>query len=65
VKGLDQLVDNMIREDRAMTERLQPRDAATLATARDAFAERLTFSLLALRPKRGSCSRRKISSSNG
>src|SRR4029453_500230 len=30
---------------------LQPRDAATLATARDAFAERLTFSLLALRPK--------------
>jgi hypothetical protein len=34
-----------------MTERLQPRDAATLATAREAFAERLTFSLLALRPK--------------
>jgi dienelactone hydrolase len=53
VKGLDQLVDNMIREDRAMTERLQARDAATLAAARDAFAERLTFSLLALRPKTG------------
>ena len=51
ITGLDQLVDNMIREDRAMTERLQPRDAATLATAREAFAERLTFSLLALRPK--------------
>ena len=51
VTGLDQLVDNMIREDRAMTERLQPRDQATLATAREAFAERLTFSLLASRPK--------------
>jgi dienelactone hydrolase len=51
ITGLDQLVDNMIREDRAMTQRLQPRDAATLATARDAFAEQLTFSLLALRPK--------------
>jgi dienelactone hydrolase len=51
ITGLDQLVDNMIREDRAMTERLQPRDSATLATAREAFAERLTFSLLALRPK--------------
>ena len=41
----------MIRDDRAMTQRLQPRDAATLATAREAFAERLKFSLLALRPK--------------
>ena len=51
ITGLDQLVENMIRDDRAMTERLQPRDAATLATAREAFAERLTFSLLAFRPK--------------
>ena len=51
ITGLDQLVDNMIRDDRAMTQRLQPRDAATLATAREAFAERLTFSLLAIRPK--------------
>jgi dienelactone hydrolase len=51
ITGLDQLVDNMIRDDRSVTLRLQPRDAATLATARDAFAERLTFSLLALRPK--------------
>ncbi len=51
VTGLDQLVDNMIRDDRTMTLSLQPRDAATLATARNAFAERLTFSLLALRPK--------------
>jgi hypothetical protein len=50
ISGLDQLVDNMIRDDRSMTLRLQPRDAATLAAARDAFAERLTFSLLALRP---------------
>ena len=51
IAGLDQLVDNMIRDNRSMTQRLQPRDAATLAAARDAFAERLTFSLLARRPK--------------
>ena len=51
IRGLEQLVENMIRDDRAMTERLQPRDAATLATAREAFAERLKFSLLAFRPK--------------
>ena len=51
ITGLDQLVENHIRDARAMTERLQPRDAATLAAAREAFAERLTFSLLALRPK--------------
>src|SRR5688572_30499198 len=51
ISGLDQLVENMIREDRAVTQRLQPYDAATLAAARNAFAERLTFSLLALRPK--------------
>ena len=49
--GLDQLVENHIRDARAVTERLQPRDAATLATAREAFGEQLTFSLLALRPK--------------
>jgi dienelactone hydrolase len=51
ITGLDQLVDNVIRDDRGMTLGLQPRDAATLATAREAFAERLTFSLLAVRPK--------------
>ena len=51
ITSLDQLVENHIRDARATTERLQPRDAATLATARDAFAERLTFSLLAFRPK--------------
>jgi dienelactone hydrolase len=51
ITGLDQLVANHIRDARAETDRLQPRDAATLAAARDAFAERLTFSLLARRPK--------------
>src|SRR5688500_9246489 len=51
ITGLDQLVENHIRDARTMTERLQAHDAATLATAREAFAERLTFSLLALRPK--------------
>lgn len=51
ITGLEQLVENQIRDARALTERLQPRDAATLATAREAFAERLSFSLLAFRPK--------------
>jgi hypothetical protein len=51
ITGLDQLVANHIRDARTTTERLQPRDGATFAAARDAFAERLTFSLLALRPK--------------
>src|SRR5688500_5045124 len=51
ITGLDQLVENHIREARSSTERLEPRDRATLSTAREAFGERLTFSLLALRPK--------------
>jgi dienelactone hydrolase len=51
ITGLDQLVANHIRDARTTTERLQPRDGKTFAAARDAFAERLTFSLLALRPK--------------
>ena len=51
VKDLEELVQNMIRDDRAVTARLQPRDASALAAAREAFAERLTFSLLAARPK--------------
>jgi hypothetical protein len=51
VTGLEQLVDNMIRDARAMTSALQPRDASSLARAREAFAERLTFSLLASRPR--------------
>jgi dienelactone hydrolase len=51
ITGLDQLTDNQIRDARAMTERLQPRDASTLAAARDAFGERLMYSLLAFRPK--------------
>jgi dienelactone hydrolase len=51
ITGLDQLVENHIRDARTATERLQVRDATALAAAREAFAERLTFSLLALRPK--------------
>jgi hypothetical protein len=49
--GLEQFVENQIRGARAMTARLQPHDAASLAAARDAFAEPLKFSLLAFRPK--------------
>jgi len=41
----------MIRDARSSTARLEPRDASALAASRDAFAERLTFSLLAFRPK--------------
>jgi dienelactone hydrolase len=51
ITGLDQLVENMVRDDKSVTLRLQPRDAATLTAAREAFAERLTFSLLASRPR--------------
>jgi dienelactone hydrolase len=51
VKNLDELVNNLIRDARLTVDRLQPRDAAALAAAREAFAERLTFSLLAFRPK--------------
>jgi hypothetical protein len=51
IDGLDELVDLHIREARATTETLQPRDASSLAAARQAFAERLGFSLLAFRPK--------------
>src|SRR4051812_38212286 len=41
VKDLDELVGNMIEDDRRTTERLHPRDEATLAAARKGFAERL------------------------
>jgi len=51
VKDLDELVRNMIRDDKSVTMRLQPRDATTLAAARKEFAERLKFSLLAFRPR--------------
>jgi dienelactone hydrolase len=51
IDGLERFTEDRIREGRAMTERLEPRDAATFAAARDAFRERLTFSLLASRPK--------------
>jgi dienelactone hydrolase len=53
VRDLDQLTENLIRDARAATDRLLPRDAGTLATAREAFSERLTFSLLAFRPRPG------------
>ena len=51
VASLDQLVDNWVRDASRSTESLRPRDAAGLAAAREAFLERLTFSLLAFRPK--------------
>ena len=51
VTGLEQLADNMIRDARGATTRLEPRDATALAAAREAFSERLTYSLLAFRPQ--------------
>ena len=51
INGLEQFTENQIRDARAQIDRLEPRDAAALAAARPAFAERLTFSLLARRPK--------------
>lgn len=53
VANLEQLTDNWIRDARRSTESLRPRDASSLATAREAFAERLAFSLLAFRPPPG------------
>ncbi len=51
VTGLEQLAANMIRDARGATTRLEPRDATALAAAREAFSERLTYSLLAFRPQ--------------
>jgi dienelactone hydrolase len=51
VKDLEELVANLIREARTGIESLKPRNASALAESRQAFAERLTFSLLASRPK--------------
>jgi len=51
VTGLEQLAQTMIQDARSGTARLQPRDATALATARDAFAERMMYSLLAFRPR--------------
>jgi dienelactone hydrolase len=51
VKNLEELAQNMIRDARSYTAGLQPRDAPSLAKAREAFAEPLSYSLLAFRPK--------------
>jgi dienelactone hydrolase len=49
--NFDQFVANWMRDAERGTERLRPRDAASLAAAREAFTERLTFSLLVSAPK--------------
>ena len=51
VKDLEELAQSMIRDARSYTAGLQPRDAGSLAKAREAFAEPLSYSLLAFRPK--------------
>ena len=50
VKSLDQFVSDRIAEARRGIDQLRPRDRATLDKAREAFHERLTFSLLPLMP---------------
>jgi dienelactone hydrolase len=50
VQSLDQFVADRIAEARTGIDQLRPRDRATLDQSREAFRERLTFSLLALKP---------------
>ncbi len=65
LKNLDEVVASMIKDDRAMTSRLQPRDSATLASAREGFGERLKYSLLAARPKAADLLSQKIAALPG
>jgi dienelactone hydrolase len=51
--SFEQFIENWIRDARRSTEALRPRDAASLAKAREAFSERLSFSLLAFPPQPG------------
>jgi dienelactone hydrolase len=53
IRSLDQYTSDRIAEARRGVDQLKPHDRATLATARDAFRERLTFSLLAAKPNPG------------
>ncbi len=50
VESLDQFVSDRIAEARKGIDQLRPRDRTTLDKAREVFRERLTFSLLALKP---------------
>ena len=51
--SLEEFTANRIAEARRGIERLKPRDRGTLDNARENFRERLTFSLLALKPQAG------------
>jgi dienelactone hydrolase len=53
VQSLDQFVSDRMAEARRGIDQLRPRDRAMLEKAREAFRERLTFSLLALKPAPG------------
>jgi hypothetical protein len=50
---MDRYVADRIREARHAIDQLLPRDRATLEEARRAFFERLTFSLLDVKPAPG------------
>jgi hypothetical protein len=50
VRSLDEFVSARIAETRSGIDQLRPRDRATLDKAREAFRERLTYSLLAAKP---------------
>ena len=50
IESLEQFTADRIAEARRGVDQLRPHDRATLDKAREAFRERLTFSLLALKP---------------
>ena len=53
VRSLDEFVSARIAEARSGNDQLRPRDRTTLDKAREAFQERLTFALLAIKPAAG------------
>jgi dienelactone hydrolase len=53
VQSLEQFVSSRVAEARRGIDQLHPHDRASLDKARAAFRERLTFSLLALKPASG------------
>ena len=53
IGSLEEFTTDRIAEARRGIEQLKPRDRGTLGNARENFRERLTFSLLALKPEPG------------
>lgn len=64
ITSIDQYVGDRIAEAKRGIDQLRPRDAGTLATARAAFEERLTYSMLDAPPARGEILSEKRESSD-